>query len=102
VAVTDDEAVTVEVEVFDRLEVLVFVTVADGVLDTIELLVVVTLLPALLVIRGLPEELAVGVLVFDGAEERDGVVEAVFVFEARDAEKVGVVVDVFELDTDFV
>jgi len=102
VDVTVDDAVIVFLELFEPIGLTVAVTVAEDVLERVELELLVELPPALLVIRGLLEALAVGVLVFDGAVERDSVPEAVFVFDAYDAETVGEVVDVFEVEIDFV
>jgi len=42
------------------------------------------------------------VRVLEGIDEREIVVDVVDVFDAYDAETVGELVDVFELDTDFV
>ena len=102
VAVTEDDAVTVVLEVFDPIELTVAVTVAEDVLETLELELVVRLPAGLLVIKELIELLVVVVLVLEGAGERETVVDVVDVFDAYDAETVGELVDVFEVDTDFV
>jgi hypothetical protein len=86
----------VEVDSFDPILLLVILTVADEVFDPVEVELIVRLTTGLLDTTELPDTLAVIVLVFDPIDDLVKVVEALDVLEARDADTVVVVVELFE------
>ncbi len=77
------------------------VTVAELVLERVELELIVRVPPGLLEISEVPDTLPVILFVFEPIDLVT-VAEALVLLEARDADKVGVVVEVFELDADLV
>lgn len=81
VAVTDDEDVTVLVEVFELLMLPVDVTVDEVVLDVVELCVIVRLARGLLDTSGVLVRIPLIVLVFDPRPERVKVGDALDVLE---------------------
>lgn len=85
-----------EVDSFDPILLLVILTVADEVFDPVEVELIVRLTTGLLDTTELPDTLAVIVLVFDPIDDLVKVVEALDVLEARDADTVVVVVELFE------
>jgi len=89
----------VEVNIFEPMPLLDSVTVAELVLETVELELIVRVPPGLLEISEVPDTLPVIIFVFEPIDLVT-VAEALVLLEARDADNVGVVVDVFELDAD--
>jgi hypothetical protein len=81
VAVTEDEDVTVLVEVFELLMLPVDVTVDEVVLDVVELCVIVRLARGLLDTSGVLVRIPLIVLVFDPRPERVKVGDALDVLE---------------------
>jgi hypothetical protein len=86
----------VEVDSFDPILLLVILTVADEVFEPVEVELIVRLTTGLLDTTELPDTLAVIVLVFEPIDDLVKVVEALDVLEARDADTVVVVVELFE------
>ena len=101
VAVTEDDAVTVKLDIFELIPLLVILTVADEVLETVELRVIVRVPRGLFDVSELFDTVAVIVLVFEPSD-RVKVADALGVLEAREADTVVVVVEVFEEDADLV
>lgn len=85
-----------EVDSFDPILLLVILTVADEVFEPVEVELIVRLTTGLLDTTELPDTLAVIVLVFEPIDDLVKVVEALDVLEARDADTVVVVVELFE------
>ena len=85
-----------EVDSFDPTLLLVILTVADEVFDPVEVELIVRLTTGLLDTTELPDTLAVIVLVFDPIDDLVKVADALDVLEARDADTVVVVVELFE------
>ena len=85
-----------EVDSFDPILLLVILTVADEVFDPVEVELIVRLTTGLLDTTELPDTLAVIVLVFDPIDDLVKVADALDVLEARDADTVVVVVELFE------
>jgi len=81
VAVTEDEDVTVLVEVFELLMLPVDVTVDEVVLDVVELCVIIRLARGLLDTSGVLVRIPLIVLVFDPRPERVKVGDALDVLE---------------------
>lgn len=81
VAVTEDDDVTVLVEVFELLMLPVDVTVDEVVLDVVELCVIVRLARGLLDTSGVLVRIPLIVLVFDPRPERVKVGDALDVLE---------------------
>ena len=91
-----------EVNIFEPPPLLDSVTVAELVLETVELELIVRVPPGLLEISEVPDTLPVILFVIEPIDDLVRVAEALGVLEAGDADKVGVVVEVFEVDADLV
>ena len=89
-----------KLDIFEAPLLLVILTVADEVLETVELELIVRDPRGLLDTTELPDTLAVIVLVFEPIDDLVKVAEALDVLEARDADTVVVVVEVFEEDAE--
>ena len=90
-----------ELDIFELITLLVIVTVADEVLETVELELIVRVPRGLLDTSEVPDTLPVILFVFEPTDLVT-VAEALVLLEAREADTVVVVVDVFELDAEAV
>ena len=91
-----------EVDIFELITLLESVTLADEVLETVELELIVRVPPGLLDTSEVPDTLPVILFVFELIDDLVRVAEALVLLEAREADTVVVVVDVFELDAEAV
>lgn len=90
-----------ELHIFEGPPLLVIVTLADEVLETVELELIVRVPPGLLDTSEVPDTLPVILFVFEPTDLVT-VAEALVLLEAREADTVVVVVEVFELDAEAV
>lgn len=88
-----------ELDIFELITLLVIVTVADEVLETVELELIVRVPTGLLDTSEVPDTLPVILFVIEPTDLVT-VAEALVLLEAREADTVVVVVDVFELDAE--
>ena len=88
-----------ELDIFELIPLLVILTVADDVLETVELELIVRVPKGLLDTTELLDTVAVIVFVFEPTDLVK-VAEALDVLEARDADTVVVVVEVFDDDAE--
>lgn len=89
-----------ELDIFELIPLLVILTVADELLETVELELIVRVPKGLLDTTELLDTVAVIVFVFEPSDDLVKVADALDVLEARDADTVVVVVEVFDDDAE--